>query len=163
MFDVRNIIFSVFQDGTDCPLEFNDFIMPDSMGNDNLFAFLTVSGWSGARDNTFSVNFKMALAAIFNVTLRISPNLYNTHFIGFFMSELVGIDTSFASLAFLMPEIYQFLFFIMALAAMLYFTVRMTPNLYKTHFIEFSMSELVGNDTLFVSLACRVPEITRFL
>ena len=79
------------------------------------------------------------------------------------MPKLVGNDTLYVSLSFLVPEILHFLFFNMALAAILYFTVRMTSDLYKNHFIGFFMPELVGNDTLFVSLACLVPEILHFI
>jgi hypothetical protein len=70
--------------------------------------------------------FKMALAAILDyLEVRIIPKPYNNHSSGFVMPELVKKDTSFVLVAHLMPEILHFMFFKMALAAILNLEVRM--------------------------------------
>ena len=53
-----------------------------------------------------------------------SPKLHDRYFIGFGMPKLAENDTLFAFLAQLLPEILYFLFFEMALAAILKMTLK---------------------------------------
>ena len=92
-----------------------------------------------------------------------NPKLYNNHSSGFVMPELVQNDTSFVLVAHLMPEILHFMFFKMALAAILDLEVRMIPKLYNNHSSGFVMPELVQNDTSFVLVAHLMPEILHFM
>ena len=63
--------------------------------------------------------FRMALTAILDLEVRMIPKLFNNHSSGIVMPELVKKDTSFVLVAHLMPEILHFMFFKMALAAIL--------------------------------------------
>ena len=63
--------------------------------------------------------FKLEMAAILDLEVKMVPKLYNYNSSVFGMPEIVEKDISFVRLGHLGPELLQFMFFKMALAAIL--------------------------------------------
>ena len=84
-------------------------------------------------------------------------------FIRSVMSNLVRKVALFAFVAHLVQAIPLFLVFNMALAAILDLKVKIVPKHNGYYSIRSLVSKLVGNDTLFASLANLVQEISLFL
>ena len=61
----------------------------------------------------------MATAAILDLEVRMIPELYNHHFSGFVIPELVENNISFVRVGRLVPELLQVMFFKMVSAAIL--------------------------------------------
>ena len=92
----------------------------------------------------------MALAAILDLGVKVTPKLFEYDLKRFCMPKIVENDTSFVIIAYPLHDISTFMFFNMALAAILDLGAKMTPKHFEYDLKMFGMPQIVENGTLFV-------------